>query len=216
MPRVFLSSRGGLVELLRRLLEDEFQVVDYRLRVEELETGDVLVMDLAEEASDCRGLVSDLRRSLPDGVRVLAVIRPDQLSVVRDGVEVDDFLLEGSSGEEARARVRRLARSGEAVRRPDGLVIDEGRYQVRVDGMPVELTFKEFELLRFLASHPGRVFTRQMLLEQVWGYDYFGGTRTVDVHVRRIRSKIEREGRTYIRTVRGVGYIFEPSETETF
>lgn len=214
MPRVYLSSRGGRVELLRRLLEDEFQVVDYRPRVEELGTGDVLVMDLAEEASDCRGLVSDLRGSLPDGVRILAVIRPDQLSVVRDGVEVDDFLLEGSSGEEARARVRRLARSGESAR-PDGLVIDEGRYQVRVDGMPVELTFKEFELLRFLASHPGRVFTRQMLLEQVWGYDYFGGTRTVDVHVRRIRSKIEREGRTYIRTVRGVGYIFEPSETET-
>ena len=79
-----------------------------------------------------------------------------------------------------------------------------------MSGAPVELTYKEFELLRFLADRPGKVFTREVLLEQVWGYDYFGGSRTVDVHIRRIRSKIEREGHTYIRTVRGVGYIFEP------
>jgi DNA-binding response OmpR family regulator len=79
-----------------------------------------------------------------------------------------------------------------------------------LDGSPVELTYKEFELLRFLASRPGKVFTREVLLRQVWGYDYFGGARTVDVHIRRIRSKIERGGRTYIRTVRGVGYVFEP------
>lgn len=214
MARVYLLSHGSRNALLRRLLESEFEVTDYRARVEEPGPGDVLVMDLADEEEDWRSRVSDLRRSLPEGARVLAVLRPDQLRGVQDGVELDDFVLDGSSGEEARARMRRLAGSEEAVRRRGSLVIDEDRYQVRVDGVPVELTFKEFELLRFLASRPGKVFTRQVLLEQVWGYDYFGGTRTVDVHVRRIRSKIEREGRTYIRTVRGVGYIFESPETE--
>ncbi|MDI7252999.1 MAG: winged helix-turn-helix domain-containing protein [Actinomycetota bacterium] len=194
------------------LLEGEFEVMDYRPREEEPGTGDVLVLDLVEEASDWRSRISNLRKSLPEGVKMLAVLRFDQLRDVGGGVALDDFVLDGSTGEEIRARARRLAGEGKETAQEVGLVIDEDRYQVKVDGMPVELTFKEFELLRFLASRPGKVFTREVLLEQVWGYDYFGGTRTVDVHIRRIRSKIEREGRAYIRTIRGVGYIFEPSD----
>ncbi|MBC7253359.1 MAG: winged helix-turn-helix transcriptional regulator [Actinobacteria bacterium] len=142
----------------------------------------------------------------------MAVLGPGGLKEAGGIAELDDFVLEGSTGEEVLARVRRLMGGKKEATREEGLVIDEDRYQVRVDGVPVELTFKEFELLRFLAARPGKVFTREVLLEQVWGYDYFGGTRTVDVHVRRIRSKIEREGRAYIRTVRGVGYTFEPGE----
>jgi len=88
------------------------------------------------------------------------------------------------------------------------LVIDFERYEVHVKGEPVDLTYKEFELLRFLATHPGKVFTREALLDRVWGYDFYGGTRTVDVHVRRLRSKIETGGATYIDTVRNVGYKF--------
>ncbi len=210
--KIYLCSPGTRKELLLELLEGEFEVMDYRPREEEPGTGDVLVLDLVEEASDWRSRIYNLRKSLPEGVKMLAVLRFDQLRDVGGGVALDDFVLDGSTGEEIRARARRLAGEGKETAQEVGLVIDEDRYQVKVDGMPVELTFKEFELLRFLASRPGKVFTREVLLEQVWGYDYFGGTRTVDVHIRRIRSKIEREGRAYIRTIRGVGYIFEPSD----
>lgn len=208
--KVYISSKGPREMSLREFLKGDYEIAVYRPREEEPEEGDVLVLDLADEGSDWPGRMSGLRRSLPEGVKVLAVLRLDQLVGVVEGAEVDDFVLVGSTAEEMRARVRRLTREGKGGISSCGLVIDEDRYQVRVDGMPVELTFKEFELLRFLASRPGKVFTREVLLEQVWGYDYFGGTRTVDVHIRRIRSKIEREGRTYIHTIRGVGYAFEP------
>ena len=88
------------------------------------------------------------------------------------------------------------------------LIIDEVTYSARLRGRALELTFKEFELLKFLAQHPGRVFTRAQLLQEVWGYDYYGGTRTVDVHVRRLRAKLGTEHEQLIGTVRHVGYKF--------
>ncbi len=87
-------------------------------------------------------------------------------------------------------------------------MVDDATYTAKVGGRPLDLTFKEFELLKFLAQHPGRVFSRQQLLQEVWGYDYFGGTRTVDVHVRRLRAKLGPENETLIGTVRNVGYRF--------
>ncbi|MBI3087283.1 MAG: winged helix-turn-helix transcriptional regulator [Candidatus Omnitrophica bacterium] len=92
------------------------------------------------------------------------------------------------------------------------LAMDFERYEVHVRGEPVDLTYKEFELLKFLATHPGRVFSREALLDKVWGYDYYGGTRTVDVHVRRLRAKLETGRRVYIQTVRNVGYKFLAEE----
>ena len=86
--------------------------------------------------------------------------------------------------------------------------IDEASYTAQLDGRALDLTFKEFELLKHLAQHPGRVFTRPQLLQEVWGYDYFGGTRTVDVHVRRLRAKLGPEHEALIGTVRNVGYRF--------
>ena len=88
------------------------------------------------------------------------------------------------------------------------LTIDLSTYEVTVDGKLVDLTFKEYELLRYLATHRGRVYSRRELLSRVWGEDYYGGSRTVDVHIRRIRSKIETGGKVYIQTVHGVGYRF--------
>lgn len=212
MNKIYLSGRGSGAKRLRKILESECEVVEFRPREQEPGPGDLLLLDLVEEAGNLEDLVSALRKSLPPEVKVMAVLGPGGLKEAGGIAELDDFVLEGSTGEEVLARVRRLMGGKKEATREEGLVIDEDRYQVRVDGVPVELTFKEFELLRFLAARPGKVFTREVLLEQVWGYDYFGGTRTVDVHVRRIRSKIEREGRAYIRTVRGVGYTFEPGE----
>ena len=94
-----------------------------------------------------------------------------------------------------------MIRSGEVV-------VDDATYTAKIGGRTLDLTFKEFELLKYLAQHPGRVFSRQQLLQEVWGYDYFGGTRTVDVHVRRLRAKLGPENETLIGTVRNVGYRF--------
>jgi len=91
-----------------------------------------------------------------------------------------------------------------------GIVIDEGAYSAMLDGEPLDLTYTEFELLKYLVQHPGRVFTRETLLSDVWGYDYYGGTRTVDVHVRRLRAKLGVEHEALIGTVRNVGYRFSP------
>jgi two-component system alkaline phosphatase synthesis response regulator PhoP len=89
------------------------------------------------------------------------------------------------------------------------LTIHPDRYEVCVKGIPIELTFKEYELLKYLATHRGRAFNRESLLNIIWGYEYYGGTRTVDVHIRRIRAKVGDEEETYIKTVRGVGYMFK-------
>jgi DNA-binding response OmpR family regulator len=92
--------------------------------------------------------------------------------------------------------------------RQGDVVIDEHSYTAKIKGTALDLTFKEFELLKYLAQHPGRVFTRAQLLQEIWGYDYFGGTRTVDVHIRRLRSKLGPEFESVIGTVRNVGYRF--------
>ncbi|MEY5057544.1 MAG: hypothetical protein RI987_348, partial [Actinomycetota bacterium] len=110
------------------------------------------------------------------------------------------------------ARIRLAISRATTVEKDDrihasGVVIDENSYSAKVHGKPLDLTYKEFELLRFLAQHPGRVFTREQLLSEVWGYDYFGGTRTVDVHIRRLRAKLG-DLESLIGTVRNVGYRF--------
>ncbi len=209
--RIFLFCEEGREEYFRGVLEGAFALETFSPRgPASPEPGDLVLVDCVDRAGDWQGFLRDLRQGLAEGARLVAVLNFEQMRALDRREPVDDFISEGSTGVEMRARLRlRAAEEAETAGERSGLEIDADRYEVRVDGMPVELTFKEFELLRFLASRPGKVFTREMLLEQVWGYDYFGGSRTVDVHVRRIRSKIEREGRVYIRTVRGVGYIFE-------
>ena len=111
----------------------------------------------------------------------------------------------------ARVRLALLKANGElsadTIKRGD-LLIDVANYRVLLNQQPVDLTYKEYELLKFLATNDGKVFTREALLNRVWGYNYYGGARTVDVHIRRIRSKIEAGGAAYIETVRNVGYRF--------
>lgn len=125
----------------------------------------------------------------------------------------DDFILYPFDTDELAMRLLRLLnrsqknKSGTVVQ-VDGLVVDTESFEVSVDGRMLSLTFKEFELLRFLATRPGRVHTREALLNQVWGYEYFGGLRTVDVHVRRIRAKLGPKHEDLIQTVHGVGYKF--------
>lgn len=129
----------------------------------------------------------------------------------------DDVVLTTAGPGEVDARIRLITTKPQ--HQPDdhmisasGVTIDEVSYQAKVNGKALDLTFKEFELLRFLAGHPQRVFTREQLLSEVWGYDYFGGTRTVDVHVRRLRAKLG-DMESLIGTVRNVGYRFTVADT---
>lgn len=143
---------------------------------------------------------------------LLAIATPMQFHLVGAGVPIGDLIVPPFDPDELRLRAERiLGSAGEApetgLLRRGELAIDQDRYTVRLGGEVVDLTYKEYELLRFLALNPGKAFTREMLLNQVWGYDYYGGSRTVDVHVRRIRAKVEQH-EPYIETVRNVGYRF--------
>jgi DNA-binding response OmpR family regulator len=143
---------------------------------------------------------------------VIALISQETLSIDFDRC-IDDFVVEPWGLNEVLARAQRVVKQGyddtdsEIIGRDD-LAIDLKKCEVYVGRRPVSLTFREYELLRFLASNRGQVFTRESLLNSVWGYDYYGGDRTVDVYIRRLRSKIEDATHSFIRTVRNIGYCF--------
>ena len=170
-----------------------------------------LVLDLTDVHR--RDIERTIER-LPGGtLPVIAAVSWDLLRTPDIRIGTDDFIVVPWRQGELTLRIARL-RVGEGpsaksqVITVGDLVIDPERYDVFVGGRQVLLTFKEYELLKLLASNPGRVYSREALLEQVWGYQYFGGTRTVDVHIRRLRSKIEDAMHTFIDTVWNVGYRF--------
>jgi len=139
----------------------------------------------------------------------------DTIDRVSVDLPIDDFIVMPTEPADLARRIeralwRRHGIDSENFVTVGALLIDLSNYRVTVEDEPVVMTFKEYELLRFLAVNAGRVFTREQLLNRVWGYDYFGGARTVDVHIRRIRSKIEIHGHAFIETVRNVGYRLVP------
>ncbi|MDP1876743.1 MAG: response regulator transcription factor [Actinomycetota bacterium] len=180
---------------------------------------DALLVDGRRDLPAVRGLTRLLRQT-GVGVPLLLVATEGGLAAIQWDWGMDDVLIDTSSPAEVEARLRlAVSRAAETTGGPTEapeeirsgeLHIDEATYTARLRGRTLDLTFKEFELLKFLAQHPGRVFTRAVLLQEVWGYDYFGGTRTVDVHVRRLRAKLGLEFEALIGTVRNVGYRFVP------
>lgn len=174
---------------------------------------DLLLVEVNDRLADSSvwELVRELKRehSLP----VIALVAGELSGDINGYLEVDDFLASPYNASELAVRVQRLLRNRQGVSseliKCGSLVIDVTNCDVTVGGRVVELTFKEYELLKLLAANRGRVYTRQDLLNKVWGYDYYGGDRTVDVHVRRLRSKIEGPGDIFIETVRNIGYRFK-------
>ncbi|WP_018178001.1 response regulator transcription factor [Jongsikchunia kroppenstedtii] len=173
----------------------------------------IVLVDARTDLAAARGLCR-LLGSTGTGAPVVAVVGEGGLVAVNGDWGIDDFLLPATGPAEMDARLRLLlVRShGDAGTDDSGdvtlgdLVIDESTYTARLRGRPLDLTYKEFELLKYLAQNAGRVFTRAQLLQEVWGYDFFGGTRTVDVHVRRLRAKLGSDHEALIGTVRNVGY----------
>ncbi|WP_236864616.1 winged helix-turn-helix transcriptional regulator [Brevibacterium daeguense] len=153
-------------------------------------------------------------------VPLLIVLTEGGLAAANQNWRAADIILAQAGPAEVEARLRLASAPVPAVEDDPGLtvagplIIDESSYTASAAGRHIDLTYKEFELLKFLAQHPGRVFTRAQLLQDVWGYDYYGGTRTVDVHIRRLRAKLGAELDSMIHTVRNVGYRFSPHAIE--
>ena len=182
--------------------------------------GDVILIDARRDLAGAKSFTRVLR-AVGVQVPVIAVLTEGGLVALSAEWAVDDLVLDTAGPAELDARLRlaldRRAAAADSV--PDqvdigDLTIDETTYTARLSGAALDLTYKEFELLKFLAQHPGRVFTRSHLVQEVWGYDYFGGTRTVDVHVRRLRAKLGPEYEAMIGTVRNVGYKFVRPSSE--
>ena len=210
---VLLSDRSpqvalpALAEVLPDLKVEPLSVVSigHLLALE----PEAVMVDAAEHPAQAWTVLQALRERDPR-VPVLLVVERDTIERYPWHEVADEFLYPGAPAAEVRVRLAMLRRrvgSGDgSITRLGPLALDIDTYRVTASGRPLDLTYKEFELLRFLASNPGRVYTRPALLREVWGYDFYGGTRTVDVHVRRLRAKLGPEHEHLIETVRGVGY----------
>jgi DNA-binding response OmpR family regulator len=147
-------------------------------------------------------------------LRLIVLVEPEGLGSLRLPVRVpSDFMVRGGSSDELGARTRAILWPGEEVTRQelvriDTLTLNLATYQAVLDGEPIDFTYLEYALFAFLVTHPGRTYSREVLLRRVWGSDYYGGSRTVDVHVRRIRAKIGHELSRRLETVRNVGYLW--------
>lgn len=218
------NARGNSAEILPAL-----SLLNYQVKIMPAEPSALI------NAPICDAVLVDARKDLPGAKSLSRLIRTTGITapliaITTEGGLIaitpdwglDEIILETSGPAEVDARIRlviaRLNGVSEEVspeiERGD-LVIDESAYSVKIRGQLIDLTFKEFELLKFLAQHPGRVFSRQQLLQEVWGFDYFGGTRTVDVHVRRLRAKLGPEHENFIGTLRNVGYKFESTKEKS-
>jgi DNA-binding response OmpR family regulator len=200
------------------------QLLNHQVAIESLELGAAMrhsladlvcvdaTIDLVTAHTICTSLVmADFGRP------VLVIMNEGGLAAITEAWGATDIILASAGPAEIEARIRLALEPRQALSAADtrihaaSLIIDEASYSAKLAGQTLDLTFKEFELLRFFASHPARVYTREQLLSEVWGYDYFGGTRTVDVHVRRLRAKLG-DHEQMIGTVRNVGYQFIVAE----
>ncbi len=204
-----LRQRLGREGLTCAIEDDATRLVERLVE----DAPDLLLVDTGDVKADLTAWEPALKgRHLKLPLLIALITRAGMNGLLADAA-IDDFLVKPYDPDELVARVRRLLKKakgvdlGETIRAGD-LVVDLARCEVSVSGRPVELVFREYELLRFLMANRGRVFSRQALLNKVWGYDYFGGDRTVDVHIRRLRSKIEDAEHTFIDTVRNIGYRF--------
>ncbi|MDA2997256.1 MAG: response regulator transcription factor, partial [Actinomycetota bacterium] len=176
-----------------------------------------ILLDARRDLPSAKAL-NKLLKSTGVDCPIITIATEGALSAMNADWGFDDVILDTAGPAEIEARVRIAVGRIEANNfandpssreiRTGEVVIDENSYTAKIKGRSLDLTFKEFELIKFLAQHPGRVFTRAQLLQEIWGYDYFGGTRTVDVHIRRLRSKLGPEHEAIVGTVRNVGYRF--------
>jgi len=222
MAKVLLltNSQGASAEVLPAL-----GLLQHTCKVAPLEASvlvdtpvmDIVFIDARRDFPTAKSLTR-LLATTGVGAPIIAITTEGGLTAFTADWGFDDVIIDTAGPAEVDARIRIAVGAFTAEResqdptsseiRQGDVVIDENTYTAKIKGTALDLTFKEFELLKYLAQHPGRVFTRAQLLQEIWGYDYFGGTRTVDVHIRRLRSKLGPEFESIIGTVRNVGYRF--------
>lgn len=211
MSRLALVGPAGqplpeALELLPHTTDRYTEVADC---IDHLDVTDVVLVDCRAEPARAKEICLQVS-SQTSNAPVVLLASAATLSVVTRDWGADDFLTDTATPLEADARLRFVTSGQESRELVAGpFTVDEEAYTATVAGQPLDLTYTEFELLKFLVAHPGRVLTRDVLLSEVWGYDYYGGTRTVDVHIRRLRAKIGPEYDGHIQTVRSVGYRFQ-------
>jgi DNA-binding response OmpR family regulator len=202
-----LQALGGL-----DVVADESDTAGMQKRLLDGETH-LVVVD-GGRSPDVLAQVVEHAASTGLDVRLLVLVEPEGLGSLRLPVRLSsDFMVRGGSAEELAARARAMLWPGEEVTsqelvRIDTLTLNLATYQAYLDGVPIDFSYLEYALFAFLVTHPGRTYSREVLLRRVWGTDYYGGSRTVDVHVRRIRAKIGGELSRRLETVRNVGYLW--------
>jgi DNA-binding response OmpR family regulator len=222
-----IDDEPHIVELVRyNLVQEGFDVLTAYDGHDALEKArehspDLIVLDLMLPYIDGLEVCRRLRRESPVPIIVLTAKEGEQDRVLGLELGADDYVTKPFSPRELVARVRAILRrtsrdteqTHEAPISVGGLTLDAATHEVRLRDRLIDLTAKEFDLLRLLMGHPNQVFTRDFLLEHIWGYEYFGSTRTVDMHISRLREKIEDDPNapTYVMTVRGVGYKLKKS-----
>lgn len=206
--RLYLAKAGNTVRIAPDGLE--------ALRLFRDKKPDLVILDIMLPFLDGWEVCREIRRESDTPIIMLTARGQSGEKILGFELGADDYIVKPFDPQELMARVRAVLRRAKpaagqdlTVRHP-GLTVDLSRYRAEVDGQPVDMTPKELELLHFLAAHPNQVFSREQLLNQVWGYDYLGDSRTVDVHIKRLRKKLEGPSRPWcITTVWGVGYKFE-------
>jgi DNA-binding response OmpR family regulator len=217
---LFISGeKGEQASLFQELLQYSFNISS--VSCEEIENGelpavtpDMIILEVSASSPTPRSLNLINRLKKKSALPVLAITNKEDMKSLMTLNRIDDFVIAPYQTDELILRIKRLLQKVKNIEsgdlfKCDGLTIDLVKYEVTLENRVIELTFKEYELLLYLASNRGRVFTREALLNKVWGFDYFGGDRTVDVHIRRLRSKIEDSDHTFIETVRNIGYRFK-------
>lgn len=218
-----VDDEATIVEFVRINLEKAgFSVVsagdgETALALAAAEHPDLIVLDVMLPGRDGFEVCRELRRTSSTPIIMLTARDEDIDKILGLELGADDYLTKPFNPRELVARIKAILRRVDRSGRPEGHVLVRGRiqldmerHQVTAGGRPVDLTPKEFELLELFMKNPGRVFSREMLLERLWGYDFFGDSKTVDVHIRRLREKVEEDpsAPTHILTVWGVGYKF--------
>jgi DNA-binding response OmpR family regulator len=204
------SPSAELASALRSAaLEPILLTTDDLDKTDEAANWSLVIIELGDEP--LRRLRNARRLQDDTGVPIILAVQRDQIALIMDeGMNLADFIVLPAEPLELRARVRRLAATltTDEILRYRDLELNTATYQAMIADRPADLTYMEYELLRFFVENPSRVWSREQLLSKVWGYEYYGGARTVDVHVRRLRSKIGEQRAAWITTVRSVGYRF--------
>lgn len=227
MHRILLLGES---EKVKEKLKADLQNLDYEVifvnpqiswteEISKVRPPDIILLELTSQALDYVKTVKNLKKDMDSlnlkDVPLLLLTRREQIKEFDFTCGIDDFILEPYTIEELQARLNQILWRLSKLEDKDiikirDLVINLASYEVSIKGKRLEFTYQEFELLRFLATHPKRVHTREALLNRVWGYNYYGGTRTVDVHIRRLRAKLGNDYDYLIQTIRNVGYMFMP------